>query len=221
MKKSIYVSALAAGCSLLFAAGGIAAEQKSQSEQQMERERQGVSQQQEQQKEQQQARQEGQQKSQYAQQLMTANEIEGMKIQNQQGEEIGSVDKVVLDSQDGQIAYVVVTSGGFWGMGGEKAVIPWKAVQLQQQAEGDKPMLMVNVSKEQLKNAPQGDIQEILDRRQAEQIHQYYGVAPYWEGQQEPQQMQQPQQMKQQMEQKQEQMEQKLEQQDEKRERMQ
>ena len=215
MKKSIYVSALAAGCSLLFAAGGIAAEQKSQSEQRMEREKQGVSQQQEQQKQQQQARQE-QRQSQYAQQLMTANEIEGMKIQNQQGEEIGSVDKVVLDSQDGQIAYVVVTSGGFWGVGGEKAVIPWKAVQLQQQAEGDKPMLMVNVSKEQLKNAPQGDVEEIMDRQQAEQIHQYYGVAPYWEGQQQGQQGQQQREL--QMEQKEERKELQMEQKEERKE---
>jgi sporulation protein YlmC with PRC-barrel domain len=197
MKKTIYVSALAAGCSLLFAAGGIAAEQKSQTQQQREQaqqqERQG----------QQQARQ--QQQSQYAQQLMTAKEIEGMKVQNRQGEEIGSVDKVVLDSQDGQIAYVVVSSGGFWGMGGEKAVIPWKAVQLQQ--EQDEPVLMVDVTKDQLKNAPQGDIEEITDRRQAEEIHQYYGVAPYWEGQEGQQQQMQPMQQMQQKEQQQQQME--------------
>ena len=180
MKKSIYVSALAAGCSLLFAAGGIAAEEKSKSEQR-EQEKQGYSLQQ--------ARQE--QKSPYAQQLMTADDLGGAKIQNQQGEEIGSVDKVVLDSKDGQIAYVVVTSGGFWGVGGEKAVIPWKAVQLQQEAGEDEPILTVNVSKEQLMNAPQGDVEEIMDRQQAEQIHQYYGVAPYWEGQQQGQQGQQ------------------------------
>jgi sporulation protein YlmC with PRC-barrel domain len=203
MKKTIYISALAAGCSLLFAAGGIAAEQKSQTQQQREQERQGYSQQQERQG-QQQARQQ-QQQSQYAQQLMTADDLGGAKIQNRQGEEIGSVDKVVLDSQNGQIAYVVVTSGGFWGVGGEKAVIPWKAVQLQQ--EQDEPVLMVDVTKDQLKNAPQGDIEEITDRRQAEEIHQYYGVAPYWEGQEGQQQQMQPMQQMQQKEQQQQQME--------------
>lgn len=202
MKKSLFVSALAAGCSLLFAVGGMA--QTGQTQQRSEQEREGYSQERQQeqrQQGQQQAQQE--QKSQYAKQLMTANEIEGMKIQNRQGEEIGDVDKVVLDSQSGQIGYVVVTSGGFWGMGGEKAVIPWKAVQLQQQGEDtDEAFLTVDVTEEQLMNAPQGDIQEVLDRQQAQEIHQHYGVAPYWEGQQEGQQGQQQKEM--QMQQKEE-----------------
>jgi len=205
MKKSVYVSVLAAGCSLLFAAGAIAADQKMEKDQQ----KQGYSQQEQQRQQQQQAGQQemGQQEqSQYARQLITADRLNGMSVQNKQGEEIGNVDKVVLDDKNGRIAYVVVTSGGFWGIGGEKAVIPWKAVKFQQPQQGKQgqtratgeSVLVVDVSKDQLKNAPQGDIERSLTRQQAEQIHQYYGVAPYWEGQQGEQQQEQMDQQKEQ-----------------------
>jgi sporulation protein YlmC with PRC-barrel domain len=119
---------------------------------------------------------------QYAQQLQTADEIEGMKIQNAQGEDLGTVEKVVADTQQGRIAYLVVDTGGLWGIGGEKAVVPWTAFQMRQGREADEQILMLNLPKEQLKNAPQGDIEQITSRDQARQIHEFYGVAPYWEG---------------------------------------
>ncbi len=132
----------------------------------------------------------GQQKQdQYAQQLQNSDDIQGMKIQNQQGEEVGSIDKVVIDTQAGQVAYVVLTSGGFWGIGGEKVVVPWNALKMQptEQAQAGQqgPVLVLNVTKDQLKQAPQGDLKKTLDRNQGREIHQYYGVSPYWEGQQQ------------------------------------
>ncbi len=204
MNKKIYSSLLSAGCSLLLATSGMAANQMSDQDQQQKGLKTLDSSQQSQQKQQQASQQ--QQKSQYAQHLMTPDKIDGMKIQNQQGEEIGTVDKVVLDSEQGQIAYIVVSSGGFWGIGGDKAVIPWKAVKLQQQnqqqqgqqgqqqgvaqqqqgqGQQGQPVLVLNATKDQLMNAPQGEIQDTLDRQRAEQIHKYYGVAPYWEDQQQ------------------------------------
>ncbi len=151
-----------------------------------------------------------QQQSRYAQQLLTADKLNGMQIQNQQGEDIGSVDQVILDAKEGKLAYVVVSTGGLWGIGGQKAIVPWNALHLQSeqalqrqtaqqqgqagqqgqtaqqgQAQQGQQVLVLNVQKDQLKNAPQGDLQNVLDRQQGVQIHKFYGVAPYWESGQE------------------------------------
>jgi sporulation protein YlmC with PRC-barrel domain len=112
------------------------------------------------------------------QQLASAEDLKDMKIQNAQGEDIGAVDKVIVDTQQDKIAYLVVSTGGFWGMGGQKAVVPWNAFQIQQGARNE-PVLVLNVPQERLRDAPRGDI-DALDREQAQEIHQFYGVSPYW-----------------------------------------
>ncbi len=137
-----------------------------------------------------------QQQSPYARQLANAGDIKGMQIQDTQGNDLGSVDQVIIDTQNGKVAFVVTSTGGFWGIGGKQAIIPWNALRVQQQGQvaqqgqqgqqvaqqgQGQRVLVLNIPKDQLKNAPQGDISKILDRQQAEQISQFYGVAPYWE----------------------------------------
>ncbi|MBE0597547.1 MAG: PRC-barrel domain-containing protein, partial [Desulfuromonadales bacterium] len=145
-------------------------------------------------------------RDQYSQQLTTIDDLKGMDIQTAQGESLGSVDKVVIDTKEGKVAYVVVTTGGLWGIGGEQAVVPWNAFQMRQAQDQDEQVLVLSFQEEQLKNAPEADVEQGINRQQAQQIHQFYGVSPYWEegsqsqsGQQ--QQMQQRQQQPQQQQQ--------------------
>jgi sporulation protein YlmC with PRC-barrel domain len=170
--RSLTMSILAATCSLVLAASGLA-----QSNQPAQQNQQNQEQAQEQQLP------AGQ--DQYAQQLMEPDRLQGMKVHDAQGEEIGKVEQIVLDAMNGRIGYIVVRSGGFLGMGSEESIIPWSAVQFhpsrqQQQDKQEEPFLMVNMPKGRLLAAPHGDVQD-LDRRYAELIHDYYGVAPYWQ----------------------------------------
>ncbi len=55
-------------------------------------------------------------------------ELKGMQVQDQQGEEMGTVSEVITD-QNQQIEAVVVEKGGFLGLGGEDYRIPWNAVK--------------------------------------------------------------------------------------------
>jgi sporulation protein YlmC with PRC-barrel domain len=171
------LSILAAGWSLIFAASGMA--QPSQANQS-----------------QQQAQQEVQ--DQYTRQIMEPDGIRDLKVHDAHGEEFGTIHSIVLDAREGRIAYIVVRSGGTFGIGAEESIIPWSAVQFQlsaQRGEPGDPILVVNVPRDKLLSAPHGNAQDI-DRKYAQLIHDYYGVAPYWETpghekqQQEP--MQQP-----------------------------
>lgn len=181
MKKNIVFTAVALAGSLALAPHAWAQQYDQQQRSQQRQQQPGYTGQQ--QKRQQQTNT-TQQQSRYSQQLAAVDDVKDMKIQNAQGEDLGSIDKVVVDTQQGRIAYLVVSTGGLWGLGGEKAIVPWNAFQMRQgrDREAENQVLVLNLPKEQLKNAPHGDFETVLtDRDQARQVHQFYGVSPYWE----------------------------------------
>lgn len=82
--------------------------------------------------------------------LLSATSIAGDEVRNLQNEELGKIEDIMLDINEGKIRYAVLSSGGFLGMGDRLFAVPWKA--LQQDAENKRFMLDVDV--ERLKNAP-------------------------------------------------------------------
>ncbi len=126
-----------------------------------------------QQKQQQQQAQTGQQSQ---QNIRSADELEGMAIQNTQGEKLGKLAQVLVDLQAGKIGYAVVSSGGVLGMGESKYIVPFKAIKV-----GPQNNLILDIPADRLKEAPQGNVEQALNREQGREIHQFYGVSPYWE----------------------------------------
>jgi sporulation protein YlmC with PRC-barrel domain len=124
------------------------------------------------------------------QQAKALEDFKQFSLLDQTGQNLGQIDQVLVDTQRGQIGYIGTSSQQ---QPGQKHVIPWNAlsVDLQQQA------LTVQISADQLQQAPTGDAQTVRDMNQAEQIHQFYGVSPYWEAQQRQPMAQQPQQIQQ------------------------
>ncbi|MEX0619201.1 MAG: PRC-barrel domain-containing protein [Pseudohongiellaceae bacterium] len=55
-------------------------------------------------------------------------QLEGMEIQNAQGEEVGEIEQIVRRISDGEI-YAVVTSGGFAGIGEDRSAVPLSELQ--------------------------------------------------------------------------------------------
>jgi sporulation protein YlmC with PRC-barrel domain len=58
-----------------------------------------------------------------------ASRIIGTDVNNRQGEKIGDIEDVVLD-RNGSVAYAVVSTGGFLGIGDRLHAVPWKALTL-------------------------------------------------------------------------------------------
>src|SRR5215210_4716538 len=52
-------------------------------------------------------------------------------VWNQDGEQIGEVDNMVLDLDNTQVMYVVVGTGGFLDLGERDILVPWNSLQLQ------------------------------------------------------------------------------------------
>jgi sporulation protein YlmC with PRC-barrel domain len=109
--------------------------------------------------------------------IVSANRFIGTDIHNKQGETIGEVQDLVLNRQNGQVDFVVVSKGGLWGVGEERFAVPFKAFKAT--PEGD--ALTLTIDENKLANAPK--LEEGMNEAEySRRINEYYGQAPAFEG---------------------------------------
>jgi sporulation protein YlmC with PRC-barrel domain len=114
-------------------------------------------------------------------QVLQASTIIGNKVVNRAGEQLGNLKELVLDLEDGRVAYAVLSFGGFMGMGDKLFAIPWEALMLNPNDH----TFILDIDKEVLQEAPGFDKDHWPDNAQYEagwllDIYEYYGYSPYW-----------------------------------------
>jgi sporulation protein YlmC with PRC-barrel domain len=83
--------------------------------------------------------------------VLSASTLKGDKVTNAKGEDLGTVEEIMLDLERGRIAYVVLSFGRVNWMPNDKLfAVPWEALAI---SFHDKKFIL-NVSKETLKSAP-------------------------------------------------------------------
>jgi hypothetical protein len=87
----------------------------------------------------------------------------------------------MIDLDDGQVAYAVLSFGGFLGLGDKLFAIPLEALMF----DAENHTAVLDVDKEILKDAPGFDKDHWPDNAQYEagwllDIYEYYGYSPYW-----------------------------------------
>lgn len=111
--------------------------------------------------------------------IMAADTLEGDDVKNREGEDLGTIEHVMLDVPSGRIAYAVLSFGGFLGMGDKLFAIPWSALEL----DTEDKCFILDATEESLKNAPGFDKDHwpsMADEQWATDVHNYYKAAPYW-----------------------------------------
>jgi hypothetical protein len=83
---------------------------------------------------------------------MRADELDGKKVINDSGEEIGKVDSIVREKTTKRVA-AVVSVGGFLGIGDHKVTIALQDMGLH----GDRLMAPAGTTKEKVKSMPEYD----------------------------------------------------------------
>lgn len=114
-----------------------------------------------------------------APQAVDVSNLNKIKLRGVGGEDVGSIEKVMVDPMTGRLAYAIVEMGGFLGIGERKVPVPWAAFH----PVGNGQEMVLNVSRDRLKGAPQfsgSDRPNMADRQWALAVHTYYGVQPYW-----------------------------------------
>jgi len=112
--------------------------------------------------------------------VMDAKTLEGDAVVNAEGENLGEIKAIMLDVQNGRIAYAVLSFGGFLGMGTKMFALPWSALTL----DADAKRFVLEVPKERLATAPGFDKDHwpsMADPSWAAEVHAHYDVRPYWE----------------------------------------
>jgi sporulation protein YlmC with PRC-barrel domain len=83
-------------------------------------------------------------------QVLPATTMIGSNVVNPAGEQLGNLKELVIDLEDGRIAYAVLSFGGFMGLGDKLFAIPWEALMLNAKDR----TFVLDVDKEVLKEAP-------------------------------------------------------------------
>lgn len=81
-----------------------------------------------------------------------ASTMTGMAVKNRQGQAIGHVEDMLVDVHDGQVRYVIMSFGGFLGLGNKLFPIPWH--QLNLKYDEKETFFVADVSRQFLEKAP-------------------------------------------------------------------
>jgi len=111
---------------------------------------------------------------------MAADTLEGNKVVNADGDDLGDMEHIMLDVPSGRVAYAVLSFGGFLGMGDKLFAIPWHALIL----DADNKCFVLDIPKERLEQAPgfnKDRWPSMADQRWAADVHKFYNIEPYWE----------------------------------------
>jgi sporulation protein YlmC with PRC-barrel domain len=81
-----------------------------------------------------------------------ASKLIGTKVTNMQDQSVGTIDDVVLNN-DGKVVSVLVSIGGFLGLGEKRVAVAFKELLISRAEDGD-PVVKVTLSKQSLETAP-------------------------------------------------------------------
>jgi sporulation protein YlmC with PRC-barrel domain len=96
---------------------------------------------------------------------MLASTLIGTQVYNGENQSLGEINDVLL-AADGQLKTVVIGVGGFLGIAERDVGVPWEALGVSRDENQDL-VLRLDVSREQLENAP--EFESVEERRMAEE----------------------------------------------------
>ena len=108
--------------------------------------------------------------------LIASSKVEGTAVFDRAGEQIGTVYNFMVDKVTGQVAYVVMSFGGFLGIGESYHPLPWRALTYDTRLGG----YVVDIDKDRLAGAPThgaGD-DPFADTEYGRKVDAYYRTAP-------------------------------------------
>jgi sporulation protein YlmC with PRC-barrel domain len=109
-----------------------------------------------------------------------AKKVIGTNVTDPAGQKIGQVEDVVLDKQSNSVLFAVVGFGGFLGMAEKYHPIPWASLDYDENRDA----YVVEYTKEQLKAAPAGSIDELTKSDGIafrDRAYDYYKAPRYWD----------------------------------------
>jgi sporulation protein YlmC with PRC-barrel domain len=112
--------------------------------------------------------------------FIKASEVVGTNVKNLEGKSLGEIKDLMVELDDGYIAYAALSFGGFLGLGDKLFAVPLKSLM----SRDDGKAFVLDVDKEKLQNAPGFDEKnwpERIDPQWLGTVYRFYSVVPAWE----------------------------------------
>ena len=106
--------------------------------------------------------------------LIGSDKVEGTTVYDAKGEKMGSIARVMIEKRSGQVAYAVLSFGGFLGIGSDYYPIPWASLNYDTSLGGYR----TNITEQQLQGAPKyaGDSWDWQDYERRRNVYDYYNT---------------------------------------------
>ena len=110
--------------------------------------------------------------------LIGSDKVESTAVYGTDRSKIGSIQRVMIDKLTGNVAYAVMSFGGFMGMGEDYYPIPWSMLEYDTSLEGYR----IRLTKEQIERAPKyaESTGWNWNRENDRRVYDYYRTKPYW-----------------------------------------
>ena len=108
-------------------------------------------------------------------QLLSASSMIGNEVCNRNQQRLGEITELMLNTVTGGVSYVVVSAGGFLGMGDTLHAVPWSALSLDR--EGHR--FVLDIDAERFKDAPGFDKEnwpQTADVSWSNRVNAFYGM---------------------------------------------
>jgi sporulation protein YlmC with PRC-barrel domain len=112
--------------------------------------------------------------------LISSARVEGTPVVDRSGHKLGVIHSLMLDKRSGQVAYAVLSSGGFLGIGAKVYRVPWEKLSYQAGAQAYR----IDLRESQLRDAPALRLDEAdrpTDHSFDERQHDYKRAIRYWD----------------------------------------
>ncbi len=109
--------------------------------------------------------------------LLSSSTLVGTSVENATGDNLGQIEDLMINWKEGKVAYAVLSFGGFLGIGDKYFAVPLESFKTS--PDPDRNVLVLNESKERLKNSPGFDKDHwpsTADNVFTEKVYKHYNV---------------------------------------------
>ncbi len=112
--------------------------------------------------------------------ISSAATLSGYLVRNRDGEDLGCIEELMVDSDTGKVVYAVVSLGAFLGVGDKLFAIPWRMLTV----DPEERAFVLESARETLANAPwfsEDNWPDFGDADWGHRVHNHFGLQPYWQ----------------------------------------